>query len=60
MQELVRQVVEGEISLLERPKTYLKKSYKQSAYKNMLEKSILNYLHYNKYHLPMFAWPGII
>ncbi|XP_066480576.1 cilia- and flagella-associated protein 61 [Tiliqua scincoides] len=60
MQELVRQVVEGELALLERPKTYLKRSYKQSVYKNMLEKSILNYLHYNNYHLPMFAWPGII
>ncbi|KAJ6661329.1 hypothetical protein lerEdw1_014957 [Lerista edwardsae] len=60
MQELVRQVVEGELALLERPKTYLKRSYKQSVYKNLLEKSILNYLHYNNYHLPMFAWPGII
>ncbi|KAM6455925.1 cilia- and flagella-associated protein 61 [Liasis olivaceus] len=60
MQELVRQVVEGELSLLERPKTYLKRSFKQSIYKNPVEKSILNYLNYNNYHLPMFAWPGIV
>ncbi|XP_063155997.1 cilia- and flagella-associated protein 61 [Candoia aspera] len=60
MQELVRQVVEGELPLLERPKTYLKRSFKQSIYKNLVEKSILNYLNYNNYHLPMFAWPGIV
>ncbi|XP_060547144.1 cilia- and flagella-associated protein 61 [Pantherophis guttatus] len=60
MQELVRQIVEGEISLLERPKTYLKQSFKQSICNNMVQKSILNYLNYNNYHLPMFAWPGIV
>ncbi|XP_054840363.1 cilia- and flagella-associated protein 61 [Eublepharis macularius] len=60
MQELVRQVVDGELALLERPKTYLKRFYKQTVYKNLLEKSILNYLNYNNYHLPMFAWPGIV
>nr|XP_034957877.1 cilia- and flagella-associated protein 61 [Zootoca vivipara] len=60
LQELVRQVVEGELALLERPKTYLKRVYKQSVHKELLEKSILNYLDYNNYHLPMFAWPGIV
>ncbi|XP_026528268.1 cilia- and flagella-associated protein 61 [Notechis scutatus] len=60
IQELVRQIVEGEISLLERPKTYLKQSFKQSICNNMVQKSILNYLNYNNYHLPMFAWPGIV
>ncbi|XP_058034308.1 cilia- and flagella-associated protein 61 [Ahaetulla prasina] len=60
MQELVRQIVEGEISLLERPKTYLKQSFKQSICNNMVQKSILNFLNYNNYHLPMFAWPGIV
>ncbi|KAM3841985.1 cilia- and flagella-associated protein 61 [Vipera latastei] len=60
MQELVRQIVEGEISLLERPKTYLKEAFKQSICYDMVQKSILNYLNYNNYHLPMFAWPGIV
>ncbi|XP_015261483.1 PREDICTED: cilia- and flagella-associated protein 61 [Gekko japonicus] len=60
MQELVRQVVDGELALLERPKTYLKRFYKQTVYKNLLEKSVLTYLNYNNYHLPMFAWPGIV
>ncbi|XP_060109765.1 cilia- and flagella-associated protein 61 [Heteronotia binoei] len=60
MQELVRKVVDGELALLERPKTYLKRFYKQTVYKNLLEKSILSYLNYNNYHLPMFAWPGIV
>ncbi|XP_042320316.1 cilia- and flagella-associated protein 61 [Sceloporus undulatus] len=60
MQELVRQVVEGELTLFERPKTYLKRSFKQTVYKKLVEKSILSYLDYNQYHLPMFAWPGIV
>uniref|UniRef100_A0A670K1V8 L-amino-acid oxidase n=1 Tax=Podarcis muralis TaxID=64176 RepID=A0A670K1V8_PODMU len=60
LQELVRQVVDGELALMERPKTYLKRFYKQSVHKELLEKSILNYLDYNNYHLPMFAWPGIV
>ncbi|XP_044298957.1 cilia- and flagella-associated protein 61 isoform X2 [Varanus komodoensis] len=60
MQELVRQVVEGELTLLERPKTYLKRSFKQAICKSLVEKSILDYLNYNRYHLPMYAWPGIV
>nr|XP_020646236.1 cilia- and flagella-associated protein 61 isoform X4 [Pogona vitticeps] len=60
MQEIVRQVVEGELTLHERPKSYLKRAFKQTVYKDLLEKSILNYLSYNNYHLPMFAWPGIV
>ncbi|XP_070603105.1 cilia- and flagella-associated protein 61 isoform X2 [Erythrolamprus reginae] len=60
MQELVRQIVEGELTLLERPKEYLKQAFKQSICNNMVQKSILNYLNYNNYHLPMFAWPGIV
>lgn len=60
VEELVRQVVDGELGLLERPKTYLKRFYKQTVYKDLLEKSILGYLNYNNYHLPMFAWPGIV
>ncbi|XP_061443815.1 cilia- and flagella-associated protein 61 isoform X3 [Rhineura floridana] len=60
MQELVRQIVEGELALIERPKTYLKRFYKQNVYKRLVEKSILNYLNYNYYHLPMYAWPGIV
>ncbi|XP_053103219.1 cilia- and flagella-associated protein 61 isoform X4 [Hemicordylus capensis] len=60
MQELVRQIMEGELALLERPKTYLKRCYKQSISRGLVEKSILDYLNYNNYHLPMFAWPGIV
>ncbi|XP_051831814.1 cilia- and flagella-associated protein 61 [Antechinus flavipes] len=60
MENLVLQIVDEEINLFEKPKKYLQKFFEETIYKSEVEKSILEYLHYNKYHLPMYAWPGII
>ncbi|XP_072490657.1 cilia- and flagella-associated protein 61 isoform X2 [Notamacropus eugenii] len=60
MENLVLQIVDEEINLCEKPKKYLQKFFQETIYKSEVEKSILDYLHYNNYHLPMYAWPGII
>ncbi|XP_059561412.1 cilia- and flagella-associated protein 61 [Myotis daubentonii] len=60
IEELARQVVDEDIILTEKPRTYLKRVFEESIYKTLVERSILDYLHYNHYHLPMYAWPGII
>ncbi|XP_036176862.1 cilia- and flagella-associated protein 61 [Myotis myotis] len=60
IEELARQVVDEDINLTEKPRTYLKRVFEESIYKTLVERSILDYLHYNHYHLPMYAWPGII
>lgn len=60
MEQIARQLEEEEINLNEKPQKYLQKVFEDSIYKSLLEKSILDYLHYNQYHLPMYAWPGII
>uniref|UniRef100_A0A7M4EV36 Cilia and flagella associated protein 61 n=1 Tax=Crocodylus porosus TaxID=8502 RepID=A0A7M4EV36_CROPO len=54
------EIVDGELHLSEKPKKYLKRFFQQSIYKKLVEESILSYLNYNRYHLPMYAWPGII
>ncbi|XP_052578789.1 cilia- and flagella-associated protein 61 isoform X1 [Peromyscus californicus insignis] len=60
MEQLAYKIEDEEINLKEKPQKYLQRVFEDSIYKNLLEKSILDYLHYNKYHLPMYAWPGII
>uniref|UniRef100_A0A8C8S1I2 Cilia and flagella associated protein 61 n=1 Tax=Pelusios castaneus TaxID=367368 RepID=A0A8C8S1I2_9SAUR len=60
LEQLVRQLVEGELTLPERPKQYLKRAFQQSVCRRRVEASILGYLHYNSYHLPMYAWPGVV
>uniref|UniRef100_A0A8C6RNX4 Cilia and flagella associated protein 61 n=1 Tax=Nannospalax galili TaxID=1026970 RepID=A0A8C6RNX4_NANGA len=60
MEQLVHQVEDEEIILNEKPQKYLQRAFEDSIYKNLLERGILDYLHHNKYHLPMYAWPGII
>ncbi|XP_068931588.1 cilia- and flagella-associated protein 61 [Petaurus breviceps papuanus] len=60
MENLVLQIVDEEINLCEKPKKYLQKFFQETIYQSEVEKSILDYLHYNNYHLPMYAWPGII
>lgn len=60
MEQIARQLEEEEINLYDKPQKYLQKVFEDSIYKRLLEKSILDYLHYNQYHLPMYAWPGII
>ncbi|EQB77021.1 hypothetical protein CB1_000139004 [Camelus ferus] len=60
IEELARQMEDEEINLPEKPRTYLKRVFRESIYKPLVERSILDYLRYNHYHLPMYAWPGII
>ncbi|XP_069862765.1 cilia- and flagella-associated protein 61 isoform X1 [Dipodomys merriami] len=60
MEQLAHKIEDEEISLVEKPRVYLKRVFEDSIYKSLVEKSILEYLHYNYYHLPMYAWPGII
>ncbi|XP_012612815.2 cilia- and flagella-associated protein 61 [Microcebus murinus] len=60
IEQLAYQIENGEISLMEKPRTYLKRVFQETIYKPLMEKSILNYLQYNHNHLPMYAWPGII
>ncbi|XP_007191950.2 cilia- and flagella-associated protein 61 isoform X2 [Balaenoptera acutorostrata] len=60
IEELARQIEDEEINLPEKPKNYLKRVFQETIYRPLVEKSILDYLRYNHYHLPMYAWPGII
>uniref|UniRef100_A0A452VLG2 Cilia and flagella associated protein 61 n=1 Tax=Ursus maritimus TaxID=29073 RepID=A0A452VLG2_URSMA len=60
IEQLARQIEDEEINLNEKPRKYLKRVFQETIYKSLVEKSILDYLHYNHYHLPMYAWPGII
>ncbi|KAL1785794.1 cilia-and flagella-associated protein 61 [Sigmodon hispidus] len=60
MEQLAYKIEDEEITLNEKPQRYLQRVFEESIYKNLLEKSILDYFHYNQYHLPMYAWPGII
>ncbi|XP_060042095.1 cilia- and flagella-associated protein 61 [Erinaceus europaeus] len=60
IEQLSHQIEDEEINLHEKPRKYLKRVFQESIYKTLVEKSILDYLHYNQYHLPMYAWPGII
>ncbi|XP_037668187.1 cilia- and flagella-associated protein 61 isoform X3 [Choloepus didactylus] len=60
IEKLAHQIEDEEISLNEKPRKYLQRVFQETIYKTLVEKSILDYLHYNHYHLPMYAWPGII
>ncbi|XP_016067517.1 PREDICTED: cilia- and flagella-associated protein 61 [Miniopterus natalensis] len=60
IEQLARQIEDEEINLKEPPRKYLQRVFQESIYKKLVEKSILDYLQYNHYHLPMYAWPGII
>ncbi|XP_004687196.1 PREDICTED: cilia- and flagella-associated protein 61 [Condylura cristata] len=60
IEQLAHQIEDEEINLNEKPRKYLKRVFEETIYKQKVEKSILDFLHYNKYHLPMYAWPGII
>uniref|UniRef100_A0A8C8Z7A0 Cilia and flagella associated protein 61 n=1 Tax=Prolemur simus TaxID=1328070 RepID=A0A8C8Z7A0_PROSS len=60
MEQFAHQIENGEIHLTEKPRKYLKRVFQETIYKPLVEKGILNYLQDNRYHLPMYAWPGII
>ncbi|KAM6144264.1 cilia- and flagella-associated protein 61 [Erethizon dorsatum] len=59
IEQLAHQI-EEEINLKEEPRKYLRRVFEETIYRPLVEKSILDYLHYNRYHLPMYTWPGII
>ncbi|XP_032460315.1 cilia- and flagella-associated protein 61 [Phocoena sinus] len=60
IEELARQIEDEEINLPEKPKNYLKRVFQETIYRPLVEKSILDSLRYNHYHLPMYAWQGIV
>ncbi|XP_051867186.1 cilia- and flagella-associated protein 61 [Pristis pectinata] len=60
IEELIRQIADGELLVPENTKAFLEKQFEQDGYQKLIERSLLNYLRYNSYHLPMFAWPGIV
>uniref|UniRef100_A0A8C9QP27 Cilia and flagella associated protein 61 n=1 Tax=Scleropages formosus TaxID=113540 RepID=A0A8C9QP27_SCLFO len=50
----------NEEAVSENPKIYLKNIFQKSDSITTLKKSMLNYLNYNRYHLTMYAQPGLI
>ncbi|XP_078086620.1 cilia- and flagella-associated protein 61 [Mustelus asterias] len=60
IEELVRQIADGELLVPGNTKTFLEEQFQQDGYQTLIERSLLSYLSYNRYHLPMFAWPGIV
>ncbi|XP_038661884.1 cilia- and flagella-associated protein 61 isoform X1 [Scyliorhinus canicula] len=60
IEELIRQIAEGESLVPGNTKTFLEEQFRKDGYQRLIERSQLNYLSYNRYHLPMFAWPGIV
>ncbi|XP_072907485.1 cilia- and flagella-associated protein 61 [Hemitrygon akajei] len=58
--ELIRLIADGELLVPGNTKAFLEKQFEQDGYQKLIERSLLNYLRYNSYHLPMFAWPGIV
>uniref|UniRef100_Q8NHU2-4 Isoform 4 of Cilia- and flagella-associated protein 61 n=1 Tax=Homo sapiens TaxID=9606 RepID=Q8NHU2-4 len=60
IEQLAHQIEDEEINPTEKPRQYLKRVFEESIYKTLVERSTLDYLHYNRYHLPMYAWPGIV
>ncbi|KAL4649013.1 cilia- and flagella-associated protein 61 [Arapaima gigas] len=57
--EFVQKVLDEEVDL-EDQTFYIKKVFERSDGIATLKKSMLNYLNYNRYHLTMYAQPGLI
>ncbi|XP_062406740.1 cilia- and flagella-associated protein 61 [Sardina pilchardus] len=60
MPELIQRLVEAKVEITEQPEHFLKKSFEKSKGLASLKKSALNYLKYNRYHLTMYAQPGLL
>nr|XP_030728330.1 cilia- and flagella-associated protein 61-like [Globicephala melas] len=60
IEELARRIEDEGINLPEKPRNYLRRVFQETIYRPLVEKSILDYLRYNHYHLPMYAWQGIV
>uniref|UniRef100_A0A4W3KEX3 Uncharacterized protein n=2 Tax=Callorhinchus milii TaxID=7868 RepID=A0A4W3KEX3_CALMI len=56
--EMIRLMTENELPT-KTPKLFLEQQFQEKGYNKLIERGVLNFLHYNNYHLPMFAWPGI-
>lgn len=59
MPEAIQRLVEGKL-VTENPELFLKNSFAKSEGLASLKKSTLNYLKYNRYHLTMYAQPGLL
>ncbi|XP_048456872.1 cilia- and flagella-associated protein 61 [Rhincodon typus] len=60
IEELIRRIADGELLVPGNTKAYLEEQFAKNGYQKLVEKTLLNYLSYNRYHLPMFARPGIV
>ncbi|KAM4632856.1 cilia- and flagella-associated protein 61 [Polymixia lowei] len=57
--ELIRQLVSGGLDPPEDPMLFLQEVFEKSAGLAALRSSTVNYLSYNRNHLPMYALPGL-
>ncbi|XP_029589889.1 cilia- and flagella-associated protein 61 isoform X4 [Salmo trutta] len=58
--ELVQRMVDEKLDIIEEPNVFLKKVFETSGGLASLKTSTLNYLRYNRYHLTMYAQPGLL
>uniref|UniRef100_A0AAR2J4M6 Cilia- and flagella-associated protein 61 N-terminal domain-containing protein n=1 Tax=Pygocentrus nattereri TaxID=42514 RepID=A0AAR2J4M6_PYGNA len=58
--KLAEMIVDGTWEVPADPSLYLNQIFEQSEGPQGLKRSVLDYLKYNKYHLPMYAQPGLL
>uniref|UniRef100_A0A674BZT4 Cilia and flagella associated protein 61 n=1 Tax=Salmo trutta TaxID=8032 RepID=A0A674BZT4_SALTR len=58
--QLVQRMVDEKLDIIEEPNVFLKKVFETSGGLASLKTSTLNYLRYNRYHLTMYAQPGLL
>ncbi|CAB1340400.1 unnamed protein product [Coregonus sp. 'balchen'] len=57
--ELIQRMVDEKLDIIE-PNMFLKKVFEESGGLASLKTSTLNYLRYNRYHVSMYAQPGLL
>jgi hypothetical protein len=60
MEDLIRQLMDNDTKLSDHDRTTVYERYQQTGLKQAAESHLVNYLHYNNYHLPMYARPGLV
>ncbi|XP_030626735.1 cilia- and flagella-associated protein 61 [Chanos chanos] len=60
MSELIQRLADDKLDIEEETVLYVRNCFERSEGLTALNRSVLNYLKYNRYHLPMFAQPGFI
>ncbi|XP_032448496.1 cilia- and flagella-associated protein 61 [Lynx canadensis] len=60
IEQLAHQIEDEEINLKENSRKYLKRVFQETIYKGLVRRASLTTCSNNHYHLPMYAWPGII